>query len=128
MTLTNYPAENVGRDSDSNHHLNGISKAVALVTNTHVQRVTSLSHQKALCTATDVKKVRMCRPNKKKISVFRVTGLKILGRVGTHINFFIFFFCIILCILKGISPFKMHKIIFYPQNLKKFLGFTSKFR
>ena len=27
-----------------------------------------------------------------KISVFRVTGLKILGRVGTHIFFFFFFF------------------------------------
>ena len=41
----------------------------------------------------------------KKISVFRVTGLKILDRVGTH------FFCktiIILCILKGILPIKMH--------------------
>ena len=23
---------------------------------------------------------------------------------------------------------KMHKIIFFPENLKKFLGFTSKFR
>ena len=31
------------------------------------------------------------RPNKK-ISVFRVTGLKILGRVGTHIFFNYFFF------------------------------------
>ena len=47
---------------------------------------------------------------KYKISVFRVMGLKILGSVGTHIflkkknsgkN-------IILCILKGIKPFKMH--------------------
>ena len=28
---------------------------------------------------------------------------------------------IILCILKGILPFKMHKIIlFFPENLKKF--------
>ena len=56
------------------------------------------------------------RPNKK-ISVFLVTGLKILGCVGTH------FFSgknIILCILKGISPFKMHKFIFFPENLKKF--------
>ena len=34
----------------------------------------------------------------------------------------------ILYILKGISPFKMHKIIFFPENLKKILGFTSKFR
>ena len=24
--------------------------------------------------------------------------------------------------------FKMHKIIFFPENLKKILGFTSKFR
>ena len=57
------------------------------------------------------------QPNKK-ISVFLVTGLKILGRVGTHI-FFLFFFLeknIILCILKGIWPFKMHKIIFFFQK------------
>ena len=60
-------------------------------------------------------------PNKK-ISVFWVTGLKILGRVGTHI-----FFkkknsekkYIILCILIGVLPFRMHKIIFFPENLKK---------
>ena len=61
------------------------------------------------------------RPNKKKMSVFRGTGLKILGRVGIQI--FVNFFSvknIILCILKGISPFKMHKIIyFFPENLKK---------
>ena len=59
------------------------------------------------------------RPNKK-ISVFRVTGLKILGRAGTH-TFLIYFFSIILRILKGkgISPFKMQKIIFFPENLKK---------
>ena len=45
----------------------------------------------------------MVRPNKE-ISVFRVTGLKILGRVGTHI-----FFSgknIILCILKDEMPQK----------------------
>ena len=47
-------------------------------------------------------------------------GLKILGRGGTHLfpgkN-------IILCILKGILPFKMHKVIFFfPENLKKILG------
>ena len=35
---------------------------------------------------------------------------------------------VILCILKGISPLKMHKIIFFPGYLKKVLGFTSKFR
>ena len=43
----------------------------------------------------------------KKISVSRVTGLKILGRVGTQI--FIIFFLeknIILCILKGIFAFQ----------------------
>ena len=34
----------------------------------------------------------------------------------------------ILCILKAILPFKMHKIIFFSENLKKNLGFTSKFR
>ena len=40
------------------------------------------------------------RPNKK-ISVFQVTGLKIYGRVGTHISFNYFFFLkkiLILCI------------------------------
>ena len=35
---------------------------------------------------------------------------------------------LILCILKGILPFKMHKIISFPENLKKILGFTSKYR
>ena len=35
----------------------------------------------------------------------------------------------ILCILNGKMPFKMHKIIYiFPENLKKILGFTSKFR
>ena len=30
----------------------------------------------------------------------------------------------ILCILKGILPLKMHKIIFFPENLKKkIIGF-----
>ena len=48
--------------------------------------------------------------------VFRVTGLKILGRVGTHTFFSLFL------------PFKMHTIIFFPENLKKILGFISKFR
>ena len=60
----------------------------------------------------------------KKISVFRVKG-------QTHFLFNYFFFLeknIILYILKGISPFKMHKILFFPENLKKILGFTSKFR
>ena len=34
----------------------------------------------------------------------------------------------ILCILKGILPLKMHKIIFFPENLRKVQGFTSKVR
>ena len=56
-------------------------------------------------------------------------GLKIYGRLGTH------FFIkknsgknIILCILKGISPFKMYKIIYFPEIWKKNLGFTYKFK
>ena len=60
------------------------------------------------------------RPNK--ISVFRVTGLKTLVRVGKHF-LLIFFFLekyIILCILKGISPFKMHKIILFSRRPEKF--------
>ena len=57
--------------------------------------------------------------------MFWVTVLKILGRVVT-----LFFGGgdTILCVLKGISPFKMHTIIFFPENLEiKILGFTSKF-
>ena len=53
-------------------------------------------------------------------------------RLGKHTYFSkLFFFWknyIILCILKGILPIKMLKILFFPENLKKFLGFTSKFR
>ena len=47
-------------------------------------------------------------------------GLKILGRVGTHIffNYFFLDFFLNLCILKGISPFKKHKIIYYPEIWK----------
>ena len=71
----------------------------------------------------------LTRPNKN-VSVFCVKSLKILGRVGSHIFFKLFFFLEknILCILKGILPFKMHKFIFFSENLKKILGFTSKFR
>ena len=64
-------------------------------------------------------KLLLIRPNKK-ISEFRVTGLRILGRVDTF--FLIISFSrktIILCILNGISPFKMYKIIFFPESLKK---------
>ena len=60
------------------------------------------------------------------ISEFWVTGQKILGRVGTH--FFFWKKYIILCILKGISAFKMHKIIFFSRKPEKILSFTSKFR
>ena len=63
----------------------------------------------------------MLRPNKK-IRVFQVTGLKILGRVGTHIflNYFFSGKNIILCILKGISSFKMHKIVVvFPRKPEK---------
>ena len=52
--------------------------------------------------------------------MFWVIGLKILGRVCTKIYFLISFFLeknSILCILKGILPFKMHTIIFFPENL-----------
>ena len=57
------------------------------------------------------------------VSVFRVIDLKILCKVGTQIFFFLFFLeiNIIFGILKG-------KFIFFPENLKKILAFTSKFR
>ena len=44
--------------------------------------------------------------NNKTISVFQITGLKILGRVGTHtsLNYSFSGKNIILCILKGILP------------------------
>ena len=62
----------------------------------------------------------MVRPNKE-ISVFQATVLKILGREGTHDFFNYFFFLeenIILGILKGISPFKMHKIIYFSSRAR----------
>ena len=55
-----------------------------------------------------------------KICVFWVTSLKLLGRVGAYIFFYYCFTNIILCILKLILPFKMHTVIFFPENLKKF--------
>ena len=60
------------------------------------------------------------RPNKN-ISVFQVTGLKTLGRVGTH-----FFFMENLCNfmhLKGILPFKnaYTYFIFLQKTLKNFM-------
>ena len=57
-------------------------------------------------------------------------GLKIFGKVGTHIFFKLFFFLeknTILCILAILPlPLKMHKIKFFPESMKKSLGFTSK--
>ena len=56
---------------------------------------------------------------KKKISVFRVTGLKILGRVGIHKFFNNFFFSgknILLCILKGKYNFMHFERHFAFQN------------
>ena len=71
------------------------------------------------------------KPNKAKKCV-SVTGLNIiLGRVGLHLLFLIIFFLEknkIVCILKGISPFKMHKIIFISRKPEKHLGFASRFR
>ena len=61
----------------------------------------------------------------KNIGVFRVTELNILGRVGTHI--FFWKKNIILCILKGILPFKMHKIVYFSRKPEKILGFTNIF-
>ena len=70
----------------------------------------------------------LLRPNKN-ISVFRVTGLKTIGSVGTHVFNFFFGKNIILCILKGILPFKMYKIIYiFSRKPGKTLGFNSKFR
>ena len=57
----------------------------------------------------------MPRPNKKNM------GLKILGRVEMLICFNYFFYSgkvIIVCILKNILAFKMHKIIFFPENIQ----------
>ena len=66
--------------------------------------------------------IGILKPNKKNMCVF--------GQVGqAHVfwggfwkkNFFMHFQI-------GISPFKMHKNIFFPENLKKNLGFASKLR
>ena len=54
-----------------------------------------------------------------KKNVFRVTGLKILGRVYRHTKIFLIIFFleknIILFIFNSISPFKMHKITFFQK-------------
>ena len=49
-------------------------------------------------------------------------------RYGRHTYFFLIMFFSgkkYFMHLKGISPFKMHKVIFFPENLEKILGFTS---
>ena len=58
------------------------------------------------------------RPNKK-ISVFLVTGrgLRFFGRVWSLVwAFFILIIKKNICILKGISSFKMHKITFFEKK------------
>ena len=59
-----------------------ISKILALVRNSYLTYAVSCGLFSGC----------IVRPNKK-ISVFRVTGLKIIGRVGTHIFYFIFLEC-----------------------------------
>ena len=54
--------------------------------------------------------------------------LKNLGRVITHIfsiNFFLQKY-MFLCILKGILPFEMHIIIFFPEKHETKSSVTSK--
>ena len=51
-------------------------------------------------------------------------GLKILGRAGTHFFLEKYHFMH----FERHLPFKIHDIIFFPENLKKNLGFTSRFR
>ena len=58
------------------------------------------------------------RPNKKKVYFGNGKGSKNV-RYGRHRYFLMIFFSgknINLCILKGNSPFKMHKIIFFLQK------------
>ena len=71
---------------------------------------------------------KLIRPNKK-ICMFWVMGLKILGWIGTHIFIFIFSGNKYNFVhLKGISPFKMHNLFCFSRKPEKRLGFTSKFR
>ena len=68
-----------------------------------------------LCGLVQIKKKNKC------VTMFRVMGLKISGRDATHnlLNHFFLDKNIILCILKGILPFKIH-LKKLPENLKKF--------
>ena len=62
------------------------------------------------------------RPNKNKcVSGNRSENFKVTGKVGTH-NYLIYFFGKnkILCILKGILPFKINKIIYFSINFMHF--------
>ena len=52
-------------------------------------------------------KIQPLEMGRKSPGVFRVTGLKILGMVGTHILWKKY---------KSISPFKMHNIIFLSRK------------
>ena len=58
--------------------------------------------------------------------VLCIVCLFLLSFVNRHTYFFLE--NIILYILRGISPFKMHKIIFFPRKPEKILGFNIKFR
>ena len=66
--------------------------------------------------------------DRKKISVFWVTGLKIFGREGTYIiNYFFFWKNMFLCFLKTFHLSKcikfafqnIHLVILFPENLSK---------
>ena len=63
--------------------------------------------------------------------MFRGAGLNILGKVGTHILFYYFYFIFFwkkynFMHFESVSLFKMYKIIFFLEYF--FLGFTSKFK
>ena len=59
------------------------------------------------------------RPNEKNKCVSGSRS-EILGREGRHFIFIFWGKKIVLCILKGILPFKSIKLYFLPENLKKF--------
>ena len=66
-------------------------------------------------------RIFLLRPNKK-INVFQVKGLKIVGRVGTQYFFFWKKYFIYFESLSKCMKF------FFSENLKKLAWFTSKFR
>ena len=59
-----------------------------------------------------------------KVAVFTVSE-KSTNRVDTH-TFFSGKYNVML--LKGISPFKMHKIIYFPRKPENILSYTSELR